>query len=105
MEENSRPRKPPPQTNSPHHQSRDKEREPKKKEEENIEKPRKYHNYTPLRVFLVDVYREICLQKSFYLLVQLSTRKLKVEQNIANTTNYTNIPLMNATISKRSLKS
>ncbi|XP_016200210.1 uncharacterized protein LOC107641225 [Arachis ipaensis] len=34
--------------------------EAKKKEEYNSEKPRRYHNYTPLRVSLVDVYREIC---------------------------------------------
>ncbi|XP_016173833.1 uncharacterized protein LOC107616385 [Arachis ipaensis] len=39
---------------------RKKEKEAKKKEEYNSEKPRRYHNYTSLRVSLVDVYREIC---------------------------------------------
>ncbi|XP_015940200.1 uncharacterized protein LOC107465743 [Arachis duranensis] len=38
---------------------RDKDKESGKKEDQSIEKPRKYHNYTPLRVSLVDVYREI----------------------------------------------
>ncbi|XP_025674266.3 uncharacterized protein [Arachis hypogaea] len=57
MEENSRLKKPPSRSNLPYYQTRDKEREPKKKEEKNVEKPRKYHNYTPLKVFLVDVYR------------------------------------------------
>nr|XP_025685028.1 uncharacterized protein LOC112785819 [Arachis hypogaea] len=40
--------------------SKEKEREPKKKEEFGPERPRRYHSYTPLRVFLVHVYREIC---------------------------------------------
>nr|XP_025620269.1 uncharacterized protein LOC112711739 [Arachis hypogaea] len=35
--------------------SRDKDKEPKKKQDQWEEKPRKYHNYTPLRVSLVDV--------------------------------------------------
>ncbi|XP_025677979.1 uncharacterized protein [Arachis hypogaea] len=35
-------------------------REPKEKEEVGLERPRRYHSYTPLRVSLVDVYREIC---------------------------------------------
>ncbi|XP_057758223.1 uncharacterized protein LOC130978188 [Arachis stenosperma] len=39
---------------------RDKDKESRKKEDQPTEKPRKYHNYTPLRVSLVDVYREIC---------------------------------------------
>ena len=39
---------------------RDRDREQKKKEEPNSDKPRKYHNYTPLRVSLVDIYREVC---------------------------------------------
>ncbi|XP_016199497.1 uncharacterized protein LOC107640494 [Arachis ipaensis] len=60
IEENSRLREPPLRSNLPYYPSQDKEREPKKKEEQSVEKPRKYHNYTPLRVSLVDVYREIC---------------------------------------------
>ncbi|XP_057747722.1 uncharacterized protein LOC130966920 [Arachis stenosperma] len=39
---------------------RDKDKESRKKEDQTTEKPRKYHNYTPLRVSLVHVYREIC---------------------------------------------
>ncbi len=39
---------------------RDRDREQKKKEEPNSDKPRKYHSYTPLRVSLVDIYREVC---------------------------------------------
>ncbi|XP_016192818.1 uncharacterized protein LOC107633732 [Arachis ipaensis] len=42
------------------HSSNEREKEPKKKEEVGPERPRRYHSYTPLRVFLVDVYREIC---------------------------------------------
>ncbi|XP_057740380.1 uncharacterized protein LOC130957552 [Arachis stenosperma] len=59
MEENSRLREPFPRSSLPY-PSRKKEKEPKKKEDQNSEKSRKYHNYTPLRVSLVDVYREIC---------------------------------------------
>ncbi|XP_015962240.1 uncharacterized protein LOC107486194 [Arachis duranensis] len=40
--------------------SRDKDKDSKKKEDQHGEKPKKYHHYTPLRVSLVDVYREIC---------------------------------------------
>ncbi|XP_057760612.1 uncharacterized protein LOC130980986 [Arachis stenosperma] len=40
--------------------SRDKDKESRKKEDQLTEKPRKYHNYTPLQVSLVDVYQEIC---------------------------------------------
>ncbi|KAL4306511.1 hypothetical protein AHAS_Ahas16G0185600 [Arachis hypogaea] len=39
---------------------RDKGKDSRKKEDQSVEKPRKYHNYTPLRVSLMDVYREIC---------------------------------------------
>ncbi|XP_057760114.1 uncharacterized protein LOC130980451 [Arachis stenosperma] len=42
------------------HLSKEKERESKKKEEIGMEKPRRYHSYTPLKVSLVDVYSEIC---------------------------------------------
>ncbi|XP_016185898.1 uncharacterized protein LOC107627579 [Arachis ipaensis] len=42
------------------HSLEEKEREPKKKEEIGLERPRRYHSYTPLKVSLVDVYREIC---------------------------------------------
>ncbi|XP_057745016.1 uncharacterized protein LOC130962874 [Arachis stenosperma] len=38
----------------------DRDKESRKKEDQPTEKPRKYHNYTPLRVSLVNVYREIC---------------------------------------------
>ncbi|XP_015965661.1 uncharacterized protein LOC107489423 [Arachis duranensis] len=40
--------------------SRDKDKESRKKEDQSTEKSRKYHNYSPLRVSLVDIYREIC---------------------------------------------
>ncbi|XP_057734257.1 uncharacterized protein LOC130949602 [Arachis stenosperma] len=40
--------------------SRDKDKESKKKKDQYGEKPKKYNNYTPLRVSLVDVYREVC---------------------------------------------
>ncbi|XP_016164973.1 uncharacterized protein LOC107607543 [Arachis ipaensis] len=59
MEKNSRLRESPLRSFLPF-SSRDKEREPKKKEDPNIQKPRKYNNYTFPRVSLVDVYREIC---------------------------------------------
>ncbi|XP_015962029.1 uncharacterized protein LOC107486000 [Arachis duranensis] len=39
---------------------KDREKEPKKKEDLGLDRPRKYHSYTPLKVFIVDVYREIC---------------------------------------------
>ncbi|XP_072087139.1 uncharacterized protein [Arachis hypogaea] len=39
--------------------SRDKEKDSRKKEDQPIEKPRKNHNYSPLRVSLVDVFQEI----------------------------------------------
>ncbi|XP_072094111.1 uncharacterized protein [Arachis hypogaea] len=42
------------------HSLKEKEREPKKKEEVGLERTRRYHSYTPLKVFQVDVYREIC---------------------------------------------
>ncbi|XP_057739880.1 uncharacterized protein LOC130956979 [Arachis stenosperma] len=42
------------------HLSKEKERKPKKKEEIGVEKPRRYHSYTPLKVSQVDLYREIC---------------------------------------------
>ncbi|XP_016165207.1 uncharacterized protein LOC107607819 [Arachis ipaensis] len=41
------------------HSSKEREKEPKNKEEVGPERPRRYHSYTPLRVFLVDVYRKI----------------------------------------------
>ncbi|XP_015962360.1 uncharacterized protein LOC107486329 [Arachis duranensis] len=44
----------------PPHSAKEKEREPKKKEEVGLDRPRRYHSYTPLKVSLVDVYREIC---------------------------------------------
>ncbi|KAL4371593.1 hypothetical protein AHAS_Ahas06G0181300 [Arachis hypogaea] len=59
MEENARLREPNWRLGHSH-SSKEKEREPKKKEEASPERPRRYHSYTPLRVFLVDVYREIC---------------------------------------------
>ncbi|XP_057734366.1 uncharacterized protein LOC130949741 [Arachis stenosperma] len=40
--------------------SRDKDKESKKKEDRHGNKIKNYHNYTPLRVSLVDIYREIC---------------------------------------------
>ncbi|KAL4321780.1 hypothetical protein AHAS_Ahas14G0144700 [Arachis hypogaea] len=58
IEENSRLREPFPRPNLPY-QAREKEKEPKKNEEQNSKKTPRYHNYTPLRVSLVDVYREI----------------------------------------------
>ncbi|KAL4276691.1 hypothetical protein AHAS_Ahas20G0232500 [Arachis hypogaea] len=40
--------------------SRDKDKESKKKEDQHGEKPKKYNNYPPLQVSLVDVFREVC---------------------------------------------
>ncbi|XP_016169459.1 uncharacterized protein LOC107612149 [Arachis ipaensis] len=59
MEENARMREPSWRPGHSH-SSKEKEREPKKKEKAGPERPRRYHSYTPLRVSLVDVYREIC---------------------------------------------
>ncbi|XP_016200294.1 uncharacterized protein LOC107641311 [Arachis ipaensis] len=59
MEENSRLREPLARPNLPY-QAGEKDKEPKRKEEQSTEKPWKYHNYTPLRVSLVDVYQEVC---------------------------------------------
>ncbi|XP_057747487.1 uncharacterized protein LOC130966682 [Arachis stenosperma] len=39
---------------------RDNDKESRKKEDQPTKKSRKYHNYTPLWVSLVDVYQEIC---------------------------------------------
>ncbi|XP_015957295.1 uncharacterized protein LOC107481530 [Arachis duranensis] len=39
---------------------KEREMEPKKKEDLGLDRPRKYHSYTPLKVSIVDVYREIC---------------------------------------------
>ncbi|XP_029144876.1 uncharacterized protein [Arachis hypogaea] len=47
----------------PPHSAKEKEREPKKKKEVGPDRPRRYHSYTPLKVSLVDVYREICKLK------------------------------------------
>ncbi|XP_072090489.1 uncharacterized protein [Arachis hypogaea] len=59
MEENARLREP--HWRPGHsHSSKEKEREPKKKEKVSLERLRRYHSYTPLRVSLVDVYKEIC---------------------------------------------
>ncbi|XP_025640620.1 uncharacterized protein [Arachis hypogaea] len=59
MEENVRLREPSWRPGQPH-PTREKERESKKKEEVGSERPRRYDTYTPLRVFLVDIYRKIC---------------------------------------------
>ncbi|XP_052114335.1 uncharacterized protein LOC127745561 [Arachis duranensis] len=59
MEENARLREPSWRQRPPH-SAKEKEREPKKKEEVGPDRPRRYHSYTPLKVSLVDVYREIC---------------------------------------------
>ncbi|XP_057725405.1 uncharacterized protein LOC130941056 [Arachis stenosperma] len=40
--------------------TKEREREAKRKEELGLERLRKYHSYTPLKVSIVDVYREIC---------------------------------------------
>ncbi|XP_025692378.1 uncharacterized protein [Arachis hypogaea] len=58
MEENAILREPGWRPGHPH-SSREKEREPKKKEEVRSERPRRYHSHTSLRVFLVNIYREI----------------------------------------------
>ncbi|XP_016207289.1 uncharacterized protein LOC107647755 [Arachis ipaensis] len=97
MEKNFRLRVPPSRPNLPY-QPRDKEREPRKKEEQSIEKPRKYHNYTPLRVSLVDVYRGICHTKKLPPPVRLSIRKQKVGQNTMSIINSMVTPPTNATI-------
>ena len=39
---------------------RDKDKDSKRKEDRQGEKIKKYHNYTPLKVSLVDVYKEVC---------------------------------------------
>ncbi|XP_015938706.1 uncharacterized protein LOC107464291 [Arachis duranensis] len=59
IEENARLREPS-WRQGPPHSAKEKEREPKKKEEVGLDKPRRYHSYTPLKISLVDVYREIC---------------------------------------------
>ncbi|XP_015944279.1 uncharacterized protein LOC107469410 [Arachis duranensis] len=59
MEENARLREPS-WRQGPPHSAKEKEREPKKKEEVSPDRPRRYHSYTPLKVSLGDVYREIC---------------------------------------------
>ncbi|XP_015955536.1 uncharacterized protein LOC107479935 [Arachis duranensis] len=59
MEKNARLREPS-WRQGPPHSAKEKEREPKKKEEVGPDRPRRYHSYTPLKVSLVDVYREIC---------------------------------------------
>ncbi|XP_057719652.1 uncharacterized protein LOC130934079 [Arachis stenosperma] len=64
---------------------RDKEKESRKKEDQPTKKPRKYHNYTPLRVSLVDVYREVCNTEKIPPLTRLNTKEEEVGQNIAST--------------------
>ncbi|XP_015966297.1 uncharacterized protein LOC107490043 [Arachis duranensis] len=59
MEEHAKVREPN-WRQGPPHSAKEKEREPKKKEEVGPNRPRRYHSYTPLKVSLVDVYREIC---------------------------------------------
>ncbi|XP_072089473.1 uncharacterized protein [Arachis hypogaea] len=59
MEENAKLREPSWRLGPPH-SAKEKEREPKKKEEVGPDRPRRYHSYTPLKVSLVYVYREIC---------------------------------------------
>ncbi|XP_057756320.1 uncharacterized protein LOC130975565 [Arachis stenosperma] len=59
MEKNARLREPSWRPGHPH-SAKEKEREPKKKEEVGPDRPMRYHSYTPLKVSIVDVYREIC---------------------------------------------
>ncbi|XP_015932122.1 uncharacterized protein LOC107458427 [Arachis duranensis] len=59
MEENARLREPS-WRQGPPHTAKEREREPKKKEEVGPDRSRRYHSYTPLKVSLVDIYREIC---------------------------------------------
>ena len=59
MEENARIRDPSLRIGPPP-STKEREREAKKKEELGLDRPRKYHSYTPLKTSIVDVYREIC---------------------------------------------
>ncbi|XP_016206385.1 uncharacterized protein LOC107646735 [Arachis ipaensis] len=68
---------------NPPYQAWDKDKEAKKKEEYNLEKPRIYHNYTPLRVFLVDIYRKICHTEKF-----LPPRSIKHKKDESQTKYY-----------------
>ncbi|XP_057747012.1 uncharacterized protein LOC130966244 [Arachis stenosperma] len=74
MKENARLREPNWRLGNPH-QSKENEREPKRKEEVGPEKPKRYHNYTPLRVSCVDVYREICHIEKFPPLRPIKNKK------------------------------
>ncbi|XP_057745267.1 uncharacterized protein LOC130963137 [Arachis stenosperma] len=62
MEKNARLREPS-WRQGPPHSAKEKERKPKKKEDVGTDRLRRYHSYTPLKVSLVDVYREICNTK------------------------------------------
>ncbi|XP_025630696.1 uncharacterized protein [Arachis hypogaea] len=59
IEENARLREPSWRLGH-YHLLKEKERESKKKKEIGVEKSRRYHSYSPLKVSLIDVYREIC---------------------------------------------
>ncbi|XP_020992665.1 uncharacterized protein LOC110278762 [Arachis duranensis] len=67
------------------HLAKEKEREPKKKEEIGVEKPRRYHSNTPLKVFLVDVYRKIRHTERLPPLGPSRTKKGGVMATTANT--------------------
>ena len=76
---------------------RDKDKESKKKEDRTGEKIKKYHNYTPLRVSLVDIYKEVCNTEK---IPRLDHSKAKEEEetrmNIVNTIESVGTPPTNA---------
>ncbi|XP_057740198.1 uncharacterized protein LOC130957352 [Arachis stenosperma] len=63
--------------------SRNKDKESKKKKDQHGEKPKKYNNYTSLRVSLVDIYREVCHTKKIS-----PPRPLKSKKGGGNRTEY-----------------
>ncbi|XP_057741317.1 uncharacterized protein LOC130959870 [Arachis stenosperma] len=95
MEENSRLRDGSKAGSS--YPSPDKDKKSRKKEDQSTEKPRKYHNYTPLRVSLVDVYREIYITEKIPPPRPIKPKRGgKVRQSIVSTTESTDILPANA---------
>ncbi|XP_057734546.1 uncharacterized protein LOC130949985 [Arachis stenosperma] len=99
MEENVKLREPSWRMGPPH-SAKEKEREPKKKEEVGPNRSRRYHSYTPLKVSLVDVYREICNTERLPPPRPIKNKKGGVATTTANTIRYMATQQMIATTSK-----
>ena len=76
--------------------SANRDKESKKKEDRSGEKIKKYHNYTPLRVSLVDVYKEVCHTEKIPPARPLKGKRGgEIGMNTVNITDFEGIPPTN----------